>query len=183
MFNTIISFEEIPNYLKTSLIKPNYKGKGKEHLETSSFRRVSLSSMIAKLLNYIILQHMKPIPYLSSLPGCGSGMLMTLSTSSGRAQPKNSYTISIGRGQADHQVHCGAGRRRGTPVPQHVTQKERGWKPRQIYLQEAMHTYGYLHFESQSRSARAYASIAFELTLAPMHNALHSPSVSYVLLF
>ena len=141
MFNTVISFEEIPNYLKTSLIKPIYKGKGKEPLETSSFRRVSLSSMIAKL-------HMKPIPYLSSLPGCGSGMLMTLSASSGRAQPKNSYTISIGWGQADHQVHCGAGRRWDTPVPQHVTQKERGWKPRQLYLPEAMHMDGYLHFES-----------------------------------
>ena len=122
---------------------------------------------------------MKPIPYLSSLPGCGSGMLMTLSASSGRAQPKNSYTISIGRRQADHQVHCGAGRRRGTPVPQHVTQKERGWKPRQLYLQEAMHTDGYLHFESQSLSARAYASIAFELTLAPTMLCIHLELATY----
>ena len=32
-------------------------------------------------------------------PGCGRGMLMTLSASSGRAQLKNSYTISMGSGR------------------------------------------------------------------------------------
>ena len=32
-------------------------------------------------------------------PGCGRGMLMTLSASSGRAQPKNSSTISMGSGR------------------------------------------------------------------------------------
>ena len=61
VFNTIISFEEIPNCLKTSLIKPIYKGRGNDSLETSSFRGVALSSTIAKLLEYIILEHMKPI--------------------------------------------------------------------------------------------------------------------------
>ena len=61
VFNTIISFEEIPNCLKTSLIKPIYKGRGKDPLETSSFRGVALSSTIAKLLEYIILERMKPI--------------------------------------------------------------------------------------------------------------------------
>ena len=40
-------------------------------------------------------------------------------------------------GKAEHQVHCGPGRRRDTPVPRHATQKERGWQPRRLYLQEA----------------------------------------------
>ena len=46
-------------------------------------------------------------------------------------------------GQADHQVHCGAGRRQNTPVSRHATQKERGWQPRRLYLQEA-HAHGLL---------------------------------------
>ena len=75
-------------------------------------------------------------------PGCGRGMLMTLSASSGRAQPKNSYTSQ--RGQANHQVHCGAGRRWDTPVPRHAIQKERGWQPRHLNLQEA-HTHGLVY--------------------------------------
>ena len=61
VFNTTISFEEVPNCLKTSLIKPIYKGRGKYTLATSSFRGVALSSTIAKLLEYIILERMKPI--------------------------------------------------------------------------------------------------------------------------
>ena len=32
-------------------------------------------------------------------PGCGRDMLMTLSASSGRAQPRNSFTISTGSGR------------------------------------------------------------------------------------
>ena len=61
MFNTIISFEEIPNCLKTSLTKPIYNGRGKDPLEASSFRGVALSSTIAKLPEYIILERMRPI--------------------------------------------------------------------------------------------------------------------------
>ena len=44
-------------------------------------------------------------------PGCGRGMLMTLSASSGRAQPKNSSTISVGSDQPSS--HCGVGEGRG----------------------------------------------------------------------
>ena len=58
VFNTTISFEEVPNCLKTSLIKPIYKGRGKDPPVTSSFRGVALSSTIAE---YIILERMKPI--------------------------------------------------------------------------------------------------------------------------
>ena len=39
-------------------------------------------------------------------PGCGRGMLMTLSASSGRAQLKNSYTISKGSGRPSSSLWC-----------------------------------------------------------------------------
>ena len=44
------------------------------------------------------------------------------------------------RGQANHQVHGGAGRRRDTPFPWHTTQEKRGWQPGCLCLQEA-HAY------------------------------------------
>jgi len=67
VFNAIIciSLEEIPNCLKTSLIKPMY---GKDSLVTSSLRGVALSSTISKLLGYIILDRMKPILLESNSP-------------------------------------------------------------------------------------------------------------------
>ena len=71
-------------------------------------------------------------------PGCGRGMLMTLSASSGKARPRNFFTISTG--QADHQVHGGAGRRRDTPFPRHATQEKKRWQPGCLCLQEA-HAY------------------------------------------
>ena len=43
-------------------------------------------------------------------------------------------------GQADHHVHGGTGRRRGTPFPRHATQEKRGWQPGCLCLQEA-HAY------------------------------------------
>ena len=59
---------------------------------------------------------------------------MTLFASSGRAQPKNSYTISTGSGQPSSSLWNGRGW--DTPVPRHATQG-RGWQPRHLYPQEA----------------------------------------------
>ena len=49
IFNAIIYLEAIPGSFKTSLIKPIYKGRGKDPLKTSSYRGVALSSVFAKL--------------------------------------------------------------------------------------------------------------------------------------
>ena len=65
-------------------------------------------------------------------PGCGRGMLMTLSASSGRAQPKNSYTISTGSGRPSSSL---------------LRRREDGSLDVSIY-RKSTHTDWYLHFES-----------------------------------
>ena len=75
--------------------------------------------------------------------------------------------LTAAQGQADHLVHGGAGRRRGTPFPRHVTQEKKKWQPGCLCLQEAhayrpvsplqvpssvyrkpMHTDQYIYFKS-----------------------------------
>ena len=68
-------------------------------------------------------------------PGCGRGMLMTLSASSGRAQLKNSYTIAMGSGRPSTSLWS-----RKRMVHSHSLTRysgERGWQPGRLYLQEA----------------------------------------------
>ena len=49
IFNSIITLEEIPHCLKEGIIVPVYKGRGKDPLSPSSYRGISLSSVISKL--------------------------------------------------------------------------------------------------------------------------------------
>ena len=58
IFNTIISLEEIPSCLKEGVVVPIYKGKGKDPLSTSSYRGITLSSVIAKTFEVVILKRM-----------------------------------------------------------------------------------------------------------------------------
>ena len=61
IFNSVISSEQIPSYMKVSLIKPIYKGKGKNPLLPNSYRGISLSSTMGKALEYILLDRMRPV--------------------------------------------------------------------------------------------------------------------------
>ena len=61
IFNSVISSEQIPSCMKVSLIKPIYKGKGKNPLLPNSYRGISLSSTMGKALEYILLDRMRPV--------------------------------------------------------------------------------------------------------------------------
>ena len=58
IFDTIISNEVIPACLKEGVVVPVYKGKGKD---SSSFRGSTMSSIIAKTLEIVLLKRMSPI--------------------------------------------------------------------------------------------------------------------------
>lgn len=68
IFNAIIYLEAIPGSFKTSLIKPIYKGRGKDPLKTSSYRGVALSSVLAKLFEYVFLERLRPVLAESNCP-------------------------------------------------------------------------------------------------------------------
>ena len=60
ILNAIIDMEEIPTMLKSGLIVPVYKGGGRDHTSVHSYRGITLVSVIAKLLEILILERMQP---------------------------------------------------------------------------------------------------------------------------
>ena len=60
-FNTIVNFEEIPFQFKVDIIVPIYKGKGKDPLLPGSYRGITLTLVIAKTFEYLLLDHMLPV--------------------------------------------------------------------------------------------------------------------------
>ena len=60
IFNTIVEFESIPACLNNAIIVPVYKGKGKNPLSLST-GGISLTSIIRKIFEHIVLQRMIPI--------------------------------------------------------------------------------------------------------------------------
>jgi exonuclease III len=60
MYNAIIKFIHVPKDMKHSIIIPLYKGKKKPRDDINSYRGISLSSIINKILERIILNRLKP---------------------------------------------------------------------------------------------------------------------------
>ena len=55
IFNSILHFEQLPACLKEGIVVPIYKGRGKDPLLVSSYRGITLSSVITKLFEVLIL--------------------------------------------------------------------------------------------------------------------------------
>ena len=68
IFNGIVHLEQIPSCLKEAEIIPIYKGKGKDPLLTSNYRGISLSSIISKVFERVILLRMTPILEEKGIP-------------------------------------------------------------------------------------------------------------------
>ena len=70
IFNAIVNLKAIPSPFKTGVIIPIYKEKGRDSLLPTSYRGITLTSVIAKTFEYSILDRMLPIlrdaTYLSS---------------------------------------------------------------------------------------------------------------------
>ena len=61
VFNTIVSLEQIPSSFKFGLLTPVYKGKGKDPQVRGSYRGISLSSVLAKTLEFVLLERIIPV--------------------------------------------------------------------------------------------------------------------------
>ena len=60
-FDAVVSLEAIPNQFKVGIIVPIYKGKGKDPLLPGSYRGITISSVIAKTFEHLLLDRMLPI--------------------------------------------------------------------------------------------------------------------------
>ena len=71
IFNTILTLEAIPASFKAGIIVPIYKGKGKDPLLTGSYRGITLTSVLAKSFEFVLLDRILPtisdlnIPHLT----------------------------------------------------------------------------------------------------------------------
>ena len=61
LFNRIIALKEIPTCLNEGLIISVYKGNGKDPLLPDSYRGITLSSVITKLFEIVLLQRLTPL--------------------------------------------------------------------------------------------------------------------------
>ena len=61
IFNRIVSLEKVPDSLNEGLIIPVHKGKGKDPFLPGNYRSITVSSVISKLFEIILLQHLTPV--------------------------------------------------------------------------------------------------------------------------
>ena len=60
VFNQILSLEDIPSSLKEGILLPLFTRKGKDPLLATSYRGITISSLLSKLLELIILNRLHP---------------------------------------------------------------------------------------------------------------------------
>ena len=70
--NAIVELESVPNSLKLGIVTPIYKGGGKDPLDTNSYRGITLTPMLAKVFESLILN-----------PRCAAGKRDTSSKPNG----------------------------------------------------------------------------------------------------
>ena len=68
VLNTIVELEVIPDVLKRGVVVPVYTGSGKDPLRVDSYRGVTLSSMVAKVLEFLCLQRLEVVFLEADLP-------------------------------------------------------------------------------------------------------------------
>ena len=61
ILNAIIDLEAIPDYFKSGLVVPVYKGSGKDPLKTDSYRGITLSPVFSKVLEFLILDRLEMV--------------------------------------------------------------------------------------------------------------------------
>ena len=68
VYNAIIEFEAIPAAFKLGVVSPVYKGQGKDPLCTNSYRGITITSVLAKVLERLFLGRLQPILSEQGIP-------------------------------------------------------------------------------------------------------------------
>ena len=68
IFNGILALEQIPAVLNEGVVILIHKGKGKDPFLPGSYRGITLSSVIIKLFEIMILHHLTPVLYEAGIP-------------------------------------------------------------------------------------------------------------------
>ena len=95
--NSIADLESVPDSLKTGIIIPVYKGGGKDPLDTNNYRGITLTSVLAKVLESLLLTRLlthlseRGIPHLNQTAyrkrvSCAEAIFSTLEVISQHSQ-------------------------------------------------------------------------------------------------
>jgi len=68
IFNAVVNLETIPEVLKRGVIVPVYKGGGKDPLRTDSYRGITLTSVMSKALEVLMLERLEMVFMEAGLP-------------------------------------------------------------------------------------------------------------------
>ena len=68
VYNRILTLEEFPDCFKEGIVVPIYKRQGKDPLLVNSYRGITISSILSKVLEIILLQRLSPILNDSAFP-------------------------------------------------------------------------------------------------------------------
>ena len=68
IFNCIVELEAIPDMFKCGSITPVYKGGRKDTLDKNSYRGITVTSVLAKVLEYLILERLNVVLLESGVP-------------------------------------------------------------------------------------------------------------------
>ena len=63
IYNRIIELEDLPSCLKAGLVIPVYKRQGKDPLKVNSYRGITLSPVLSKVLEIVLLQRLSTLLY------------------------------------------------------------------------------------------------------------------------
>ena len=55
LLNAIVELEEVPDMLKCGVVVPVYKGSGKDPLNPSNYRGITIASVVCKVLESLLL--------------------------------------------------------------------------------------------------------------------------------
>ena len=77
ILNAIIRLEVILDALKVGSIVPIYKGGGKDPLDVHSYRGITLTSVVSKVLEFLLLDRLKLVLLEAGLPHVNQSAYMS----------------------------------------------------------------------------------------------------------